>query len=115
MHISLRRRLKALNEELNIYLAKEYSVDPNDAKAYQKWLKSHQPFHWFIEFNSISKKGGFNVIIGNPPYIEIKQVNEYKSLNYKCEKSGNLYALVIERCFILWAPRLIQIFLGVAT
>ena len=35
-----------------------------------QWVASHQPFHWFIEFPSIWRNGGFDVIIGNPPYIK---------------------------------------------
>ncbi|MFV1975217.1 MAG: DNA methyltransferase, partial [Candidatus Scalindua sp.] len=46
----LRSRLKALEDELNRYLAREYGVDSNKKTAYDKWLKSHQPFHWFVEF-----------------------------------------------------------------
>jgi hypothetical protein len=38
------------------------------------------------------------VIIGNPPYVELKVVNEYRAINFACQSAGNLYALVIERC-----------------
>jgi hypothetical protein len=56
------------------------------------------PFHWFIEFNQIMKKGGFNVIIGNPPYVEYSEVrNNYRVKGFTTEKSGNLYAYIIER------------------
>ena len=43
-------------------------------KAYQEWLKSHQPFHWFVEFYGMMQQGGFDVIIGNPPYVEYSKV-----------------------------------------
>lgn len=102
----VRRRLKALNEELNIYLAKEYSVDPNDAKAYQKWLKSHQPFHWLVEFYGIISKAGFDVIIGNPPYVETSKVKSiYQPLNFKTEGCGNLYAICTERSYVILRER----------
>ena len=42
-----------------------------DRTGLAKWVKSHQPFHWFIQFYGIMNSGGFNVIIGNPPYAEI--------------------------------------------
>jgi hypothetical protein len=47
---ALRNRLKALEDELNCYLASEYNVDPEKKANYEKWLVSHKPFHWFIEF-----------------------------------------------------------------
>ena len=37
---------------------------------------SHQPFHWFVEFYGIMTKGGFDVVIGNPPYVEYRTVRE---------------------------------------
>ena len=53
--------------------------------GYQRWLTSHKPFHWFVEFygilekdeSDVSKKGGFDVIIGNPPYVESRSVSTY--------------------------------------
>lgn len=53
----------------------------------------------------ILKKGGFDVIIGNPPWKEISTLKgEYGIRNYKVEKSGNLYAVCSERSFELLAP-----------
>ncbi len=95
----LRRRLKELNDELDRYLAGEYGVNPDKAKDFEKWRASHQPFHWFVEFYGIIKNGGFDVIIGNPPYVELSAVrSSYRPLNFKTEHCGNLYALCLERC-----------------
>ncbi|MFO1430266.1 MAG: Eco57I restriction-modification methylase domain-containing protein [Candidatus Competibacteraceae bacterium] len=82
----LRRRLKALDDELNGHLAAEYGVEPSKKGAYAKWLKSHQPFHWFVEFYGIMSGGGFDVIIGNPPYVEYKDVKkDYQIKGYSTE------------------------------
>ena len=67
--LELQKRLKALEDELNRHLAGEYGVKVSDKVAYAKWVKSHQPFHWFIQFYGILNSGGFDVIIGNPPYV----------------------------------------------
>jgi len=99
----LRKRLKALEDELNRYLAQEYGVNVTKPTAYHKWLASHQPFHWFTEFYGILKQGGFDVIIGNPPYVELRAVGDYNTFGYTCERAGNLYALVIERCLRLYS------------
>ena len=98
----LQDKLKALEDELNGYLAGEYKVDLNKASAYQDWLNSHKPFHWFIAFYGILKDGGFDVIIGNPPYVEYSKVKkQYAVIEYQTEKCGNLYAMSIERSFDL--------------
>ena len=73
---ALRDKLKALEDELNRFLADEYGIDLNEQAAYQNWLSSHKPFHWFIEFYGILKDGGFDVIIGNPPYVEYSKVKK---------------------------------------
>ncbi len=92
----LRERLKVLEDELNRYLATEYGVDTGKRTAYEEWLASHKPFHWFIEFYGIIKRGGFDVIIGNPPYLELRQV-EYTPRDFKCGESAAVHAMCIER------------------
>ncbi|WP_308255706.1 Eco57I restriction-modification methylase domain-containing protein [Geminocystis sp. GBBB08] len=94
----LKENLASLNEELNNYLAKEYGVDIKKKKDYEKWLTSHQPFHWFTEFYSIINNGGFDVIIGNPPYVEYSKVKkDYEIKGYETEKCGNLYAFIMQK------------------
>jgi hypothetical protein len=98
----LRKRLKALDGELNCYLAGEYGFEEAKKDSYAKWLKSHQPFHWFIEFYGIMSGGGFDVIIGNPPYVELsKVIAQYQPRNFATESCGNLYALCTERSFAI--------------
>ena len=95
-------KLTVLEDELNGYLAGEYNVDLNKQSDYQNWLTSHKPFHWFIAFYGILKEGGFDVIIGNPPYVEYSKVKkQYAVIEYQTEKCGNLYAMSIERSFDL--------------
>jgi len=94
----LRERLKVLAGKLDQYLAKEYGIDLKKKKAFEDWCSSHQPFHWFVEFYGTMSRGGFDVIIGNPPYVEYSKVkNEYKIINYVTNTCGNLYAFVQER------------------
>jgi hypothetical protein len=99
----LRVRLKALEDELNRYLAGEYRIESNKKDAYKKWFTSHKPFHWFIEFYGIvQKKGGFDVAIGNPPYVAYSKIEkEYTVKDYQTEKANNLYALCVERTLSL--------------
>lgn len=97
----LRRRLKVLEDELNEYLAGEYGVKVSDKTAYSSWLVSHKPFHWFIEFYRILKSGGFDAVIGNPPYFELKDFKDYQLRDFACVDCGNVYAVVLERSALL--------------
>ena len=94
--LELRKRLTNLRDELDEYLAGEYGVKPKSRRAYQRWRDSHQPFHWFVEFYGIMHKGGFDVVIGNPPYVALKKVG-YTLPDYKSLKCGDLFALCCER------------------
>jgi hypothetical protein len=96
--LELEKRLKTLEDELNHHLAGEYGVKMSDKVAFGKWVHSHQPFHWFIRFYSILNSGGFDVIIGNPPYLDLKQLEGYVPRNYATLSTKNLYSLVLERC-----------------
>ena len=91
----LKIRLATLNDLLNrqMYGSVSSTVD------YDAWLSSHQPFHWLAEFYEIiNDHGGFDVIIGNPPYVVYNERNfEYKISNYKTKDCANLYAYCIER------------------
>lgn len=94
----LHNRLRKLSAQLDRYLAKEYGLDPSKKKHFEFWRKSHQPFHWLIEFYRIMKEKGFDVIIGNPPYLEKHKLkNSYTIIGYNTEKARDIYAWVVER------------------
>jgi Eco57I restriction-modification methylase len=95
----LRDELASLNEELNRYLADQYTPElSKKSMEYQDWKVSHKPFHWFVDFHRIMKKGGFDAIIGNPPYVEISKIrSEYRIIGYSTEVTGNLYAPILEK------------------
>ena len=101
----LRRRLDELRGELDEYLAGDYGVKSGNRGAFRKWRESHQPFHWFVEFHGIMNQGGFDVIIGNPPYIELKVLQSYMLKGYECADAGNLYAVMLERSLSIGLPQ----------
>jgi hypothetical protein len=97
----LQQRLDTLKDELD---KAYYHPSGKPSISLAQWENSHLPFHWFIEFYHImQQKEGFDIVIGNPPYVEYSAVrNEYKVENMATEKCGNLYAFIIERtCKIL--------------
>ena len=101
--IELRKRLATLENQLNVFLAKDYGVSDPNSEKYQNWLKSYKPFHWYVDFYGIIHiDKGFDVIIGNPPYVKYSKVKKdyiLKSEVFSTLNSGNLYAYCIERAF----------------
>lgn len=105
----LNERLKQLTAELDLLLAKtQYGIDitknrRNQENLFQSWYRQHQPFHWFAEFYEIiHDRGGFDVIIGNPPYVEYSKIKkEYAIKGFLTERCGNLYAYVVEKGYKL--------------
>ena len=99
----LKDRLKKLDELLNKKLFA--STVSGGTMKYEDWLKSHQPFHWLAEYyDIINGNGGFDVVIGNPPYVEYKKVMsnyELSSSLYKTLDCGNLHAFIAERSFAI--------------
>ena len=99
--LALDNTLHDLEETLNYHLAKEYAVDPTKSAKYEAWKASHQPFHWFVDFYPLMATGGFDVVIGNPPFVENRLVKgDYWPQRglFSTEDAGNLYALCMERC-----------------
>lgn len=104
----LRERLFILNDKLNRRLFIAISgyrandgIDFTTTKTYRDWLSSHQPFHWLAEFYQIIEGNkGFDVIIGNPPYVEYSKRNvNYQLSKFETQKASNLYSYVFERSF----------------
>ena len=95
----LKKRLVELNELLNHHMHISIARTCN----YGDWLKSHQPFHWLAEFYQIIKgNGGFDVIIGNPPYVTFTNESlPYKVDSYTTYTTKNLFSLIGERCTVI--------------
>ena len=98
---TLRHRLDELRKKLDAFLADDYGIRRNQT-ALRKWQRSHQPFHWLVEFYGIMARGGFDVVIGNPPYIASAKVRQtYDAKNLECGRCPDVYAWVLERSQML--------------
>ena len=76
-----------------------------------KSIAGKKAFNWHEEYPNIFKNGGFDIIIGNPPYGIFLDPEEedffkknYPLTNYKI----NLYVLFIERVFQIFDKGLVQ-------
>ena len=94
--LDLSQQLEKLNEKLNDYLARQYGSSRNE-DSYEEWLQTHQPFHWLAEFYGImEEQGGFDVVIGNPPYIKMQKIKYLPKAMQKIS-CPNLYGHMVKR------------------
>lgn len=66
-----------------------------------KSIAGEKAFNWVEQFPKVFKKGGFDVIIGNPPYVRqelFKEIKPYLKKHYNCYNSvADLYTYFIEK------------------
>lgn len=74
--------------------------------------KNIKPFFiWELEFSEVFRdQGGFDVVIGNPPYVNIrkleKELKSYYKENYQTAQGQyDLYVLFIEKALMISKPR----------
>ena len=109
------------DENLSLYIAQSFSFfdfDENKArlefsalkKEYESIfnLESKKPFEWRFEFPEVLNENGefmgFDLVVGNPPYIDYRKIDEQtkgilakNSAIYKDSKEGSIYVYFIER------------------
>lgn len=104
----LKDRLGILKPKLDRYLAQDYGVAAGDDLAisakFDMWKTSHKPFHWLIEFFGILTGGGFDVVVGNPPYLETREI-DYLPKGLATLDTRAVHALFIERAESLLSPK----------
>lgn len=83
-----------LKQECDQVYAQVSGIMPEE---YKGWVETARPFHWFCEFPEIIRNGGFDVIIGNPPYLRMNLLPGYSVSGYKTQKTPDLFAVCFER------------------
>ncbi|RXI23642.1 MAG: restriction endonuclease, partial [Candidatus Amulumruptor caecigallinarius] len=109
---TLREQDKILREKLAHLLADDENFAPEDAKQLAAWnpydQNAESPFFdpaWMFGVND-----GFDIVIGNPPYIQLQNnggelAKLYEPCGYKTfAKTGDIYCLFYERGYQLLKP-----------
>ena len=89
----LNNQLAELREQLDSILYELRS----ETEGFDEWRSSHQPFHWFVEYPEVFIRGGFDVVVGNPPYIRRTKVRNYRWIGYRTQNCPDIYAMCMER------------------
>ncbi len=100
----LKRRIRGLNDELRSKLDVLYSPQQKQDGAFTSWRATHQPFHWFAEFPEAMAGGGFDAVIGNPPYIAKSKV-PYRYRGFATDNARDIFAPCMERAASLTCPQ----------
>ena len=90
------RKLNSLNQ--NIKCGNSLISDPAVA--------GDKAFNWQEQFPKVFEKGGFDVVIGNPPYVQLQSMGAMSDVYAQCgfetyNKSADLYCLFTERGYSL--------------
>ena len=86
-----------LRDAANAYYAECTGKDLGD---YEIWAQEVLPFHWSIEFPSVFSSGGFDVVIGNPPYIkksDVPKATRQALIGFETQDLPDFYAVCLER------------------
>jgi len=86
--------LKKSIDRINSVLANEISIAY--LLEYDSENSKFIPFHWKAEFHDIITNGGFDIIIGNPPYGALKMDDKFVN-NAFDSKKNDIAALFVER------------------
>ena len=81
------------------YLARDCGVKGKGGSEYEPMAgEGTNPFIGSSEFYGVMRGGGFDVVVGNPPYVEYSKVRKaYQVKGLTTESCGNLYAFCTER------------------
>jgi hypothetical protein len=66
--------------------------------------KGVRPIHWEADFPEVMARGGFDVIIGNPPYVADRAGRNTHHSLYRTAPCKNLCAYTVERSLALLRP-----------
>lgn len=103
-----KQELKQKTSKIEKEIAQRQELLENKGKARQNLLKFEESderpyFLWHLYFMDVFEQGGFDVMIGNPPYIQIQKMNEVDKLaleeaKYKTyTRTGDIYCLFYEK------------------
>ena len=122
---NIRRKLyEIINNSYIDYLHEKSNLSRTDLNELSKSIESRNPFHWKVDFADVFADGGFDVVVGNPPYIEDgkysksdltiikamekrdKRIKKSKliPLFYSSNECGNTHAYFTERAIKISKP-----------
>jgi len=102
------KMLPNLNKNIqcgNSLIGTDYYTNADMALIDQEQIQKINPFDWQKQFSEIFKQGGFDCVIGNPPYIRYENINqetiEYSNKYKTAVGCFDIFQLFLEKAYIL--------------
>jgi len=88
-----------INHSFLDFIHENCKLSKEEIDEIRKSLTKIMPFHWRIDFDNVfAEEGGFDVVVGNPPYGNILKDIEKKILSYfETKNSNEIAANFVER------------------
>jgi hypothetical protein len=86
---NMRNRQIPTTETVREYIARGAGADLPQVKNARQLANNYRFFHWTLEFPEVFAKGGFDCIIGNPPWetIRVEEQPFFSSRDIRIEKA----------------------------
>ncbi|MFN4147048.1 MAG: Eco57I restriction-modification methylase domain-containing protein [Runella sp.] len=92
-----RKKIEELHKQL-------FEIEEKRKKLHQLQNAPNKPyFLWKLFFDDVFQQGGFDIVIGNPPYIQLQKdrgrlASELQNQNFQTfERTGDIYSLFYEK------------------
>lgn len=103
----LRKEINEMTSEFNRILDGKLleELQGKKVKIDEDGLEKLKPFHWVMQFSDVFERGGFDMVIGNPPYGDILKDEEKKVVgvdflfvgNHTNSSGFNIFSVFVER------------------
>ena len=105
-HLAMLRsklRLSEISRDAREQLDEWWFESEHRDKSIDAYRARVHPFHWMIEFPGVLGRGGFDVLVGNPPYVARTKI-DYACLGFETDGCPDIYAPCLERAAQITAP-----------
>ena len=96
------RKINALRNKIKIIKGKIDNLNLKREELSEMNPEEKPYFLWHLYFMDVFNTGGFDIVIGNPPYIQLQKMGKYtdalQNLEYETfKRTGDIYTIFYEK------------------
>lgn len=89
---------EVINSSYIDFVRENCKIERTEFDELAKNITKLTPFHWKIDFENVFSEGGFDAVVGNPPYGNILKEIEKKTMRFfQTENANEIAANFVER------------------